>query len=61
MFYVSLLEQNIIKKEQMNKFLPIFEFEIGNNKKYKVEAIWNNAIYSKEVGRLLPEPYNLIS
>ena len=35
MFHVSLLEQNIIKKRLINKFVP--EFEAGNNKKYKSE------------------------
>ena len=24
------------------------EFKAGNNKKYKVESIWDNAVYAKE-------------
>ena len=31
----------------MNKFVPLFE--INNNKKYKMEAIQNSAVYVKEV------------
>lgn len=37
MFYMLLLEQDIIRKGQIKKFVP--EFETGNNKKYEVEAI----------------------
>ena len=36
MFHVSLLHQDITKKWQ--EFL-VLEFELGNNKKYEVEAI----------------------
>lgn len=38
MFYISLLEQDNIKKGRMNKF-SVSEFEMGNDKKYEVEAI----------------------
>lgn len=27
------------KKRQINEFLPVLEFEIGNKKEYKIEAI----------------------
>ena len=36
------------------------EFEPGNDKEYKVEAIWNSAVYAKEIDRYLPELYYLI-
>ena len=39
MFHMSLLEKDIIKKEWMNEFVEMLEFETGNNKKYEVEAI----------------------
>ena len=32
-----LMELDTIRKRQINKFLP--KFEVGNNKKYEVEAI----------------------
>lgn len=37
-FHISLLEQDTIKKWQMNKF-SVLEFEVGDDKKYKIEAI----------------------
>ena len=36
-FYISLLEQNTIKKRQVND--TQLEFEAGNNKKYEVDSI----------------------
>lgn len=46
-----LPKQNIIRKEQVDEM----ELKIGNNKKYKVEAIRNSAVYAKksELGHLL--------
>ena len=38
-FHVLWLEQDIIKKEQMNKFLLMPEFETNNNKEYEIETI----------------------
>ena len=35
----------------MNKFLPMPEFKMGNNKEYKVKAIQNIVIYAKKVNR----------
>ena len=47
-FYISLLKQDITKEKWMNK--KVLELDVGNkgNKKYKVEAIWDNAIYTKK-------------
>ena len=43
---MSLLEQDIIKKEQVDQALPELEkFEIGDNKEYKVNAIIHNVVY----------------
>ena len=36
-FHVLLLEQNIIKEEQVNNMQ--LEFKAGNNKKYDVDGI----------------------
>ena len=55
MFYILLLEQNITKKEQMNKFVP--KFEMDNSKEYKIEVIQNSVIYTKEANRHLPKLY----
>ena len=47
----------------MNKLFPKPEpeFDAGNNKKYEVEAIIDNAVYAKEAERYLPGLYYLIS
>lgn len=55
MFYLSLLEQDTTKKKWMNKF-PI-EFEMGDNKKYKVKAIRNKVVDTKEADGYLPKLY----
>ena len=62
-FHLSLLEQDITWKEQMNKLFlePEPEFDAIDNKEYKVEAIIDSAIYAKEVERHLPGLYYLVS
>ena len=53
-FHVSLLEQNITKKGQVNDTQLNFEFEAGNNKEYEIDGIWDSAVYAKEsAGQLL--------
>ncbi len=50
-FYVSLLEQDIIRKEWVdNKALPEPEkkFEAEDDKEYEVEAIIDTAVYSQQ-------------
>ena len=44
-FHMSLLEQDITKKERMDEKLTKLEFEAGNSNKYKVEAIRNSTVY----------------
>ena len=55
MFYVSLLEQDTTKKGRVSKEVP--ELDAGNkdSKEYKVEVIWNSAVYANksESGHLL--------
>ena len=38
-FYMSLLEQDITKKELVDEKITKLEFESGNSKEYKIEAI----------------------
>lgn len=37
----------------MNKFLPVSESEIGDNKEYKVEHIQNITVYNMKANRYL--------
>lgn len=49
-FYVSLLEYDMTKKKQVEETTTQLEFKASENKKeYKVEEIWDNAVYSKEL------------
>ena len=55
-FHVSLLEQNITRKEWVDKMVRQMEFDAGNrNEKYEVEAIRDSAVYAQELksGHLL--------
>ena len=58
-FHVSLLEQDITKKGRMNEIFPKLEpeFNAGNNKEYKVEAIIDSVVYVKEAKKHLPSLY----
>lgn len=48
-FYVSLLESDIIKKKQANKLSDSErEFETRHNEKYEVQVIINCAMYGKD-------------
>ena len=62
-FYVSLLEQDTTRKGRMNKLIPELEpeFDAGDNKEYKVEAIIDSAVYVKKAERHLPGLYYLVS
>lgn len=44
--------------EQINKFMP--EFETNNDKKYKLETIWDSAVYAKKIDKELPELHYLV-
>ena len=54
---MSLLEQDITRKRRI--FL-VPEFELGDNKKYEVEAIQDSVVYVKEVDGHLPRLYYLV-
>ena len=59
-FHISLLEQDTTKKGQVNNTQLNFEFKTGNNKEYKVEDIWDSAVYARESAKQLPGLYYLI-
>lgn len=47
-FHMSLLKQDIIKKGQVNEFLER-KLNAREDRKYKIGAIKNNAIYNEVV------------
>ena len=57
---MSLLEQDTTKKDPVEK---VPESDAGeNSKNYKVEAIWDSAVYTMESkSGHLPEPYYLVA
>ena len=57
-FHISLLEKDTTKKGQMNNMQ--LEFEAGNNKEYKVDGIWDSAVYVRESAGQLSGLYYLI-
>ena len=57
-FHVLLLEQDITKKARE---FSVPEFEPGDDKEYKIEAIQDNAVYAKEVDRYLLGIYYLVA
>ena len=59
--HVSLLEQDTIRKELVDKKVRELEFESGNSKEYKVEAIQDSAVYARELKSHLPKLYYLVA
>ncbi len=60
-FYVLLLEQNIIRKKQVNNVLPESEkFETKDNKEYKVKAIIEKIMYDKKRNNQMPGLYYFV-
>ena len=57
-FHVLLLEQDTTRKGQE---FSVPEFEPGNNKEYKMEAIRDSAVYAKEVDGYLLGLYYLVA
>ena len=43
-----------MKKKQVNNMQLDFGFKAGNNKKYKIDSIWDNAVYAKESAGQVP-------
>ena len=60
---MSLLEQDTTKKGRVDKKVRQIEFDAGNNdsRDYKVETIWDSAVYAKESKDYLPGLYYLVS
>ena len=58
-FHVSLLKQDITRKEQVEK-IPEWSAN-DNSEEYEVEAIWDNAVDVRESQGHLPRLYFLIA
>ena len=58
---MSLLEQYITRRERIDKIVTELQFDTGNTKKNKVEAIRESAIYAKESEGYLPGLYYLVA
>ncbi len=61
---MSLLEQDTIRKGQVDKALlepeKEIEFEAGDNKEYEVEAIIDSAVYDQQANDQMPGLYYLV-
>lgn len=55
-----LLKQDTIRKRLVNKFLEL-EFDVGEDKRYKVEAIKDSTVYNKTLKNQLLALYYLVS
>ena len=61
-FHVSLLEQDTTRKERVDERVKKLELGAGDSEKYKVEAIWDSAVYaSKSESGQLPGLYYLVA
>ena len=60
-FNESLLEQNTTQKGWVDKKITKLEFEINNSKEYKVEVIWDSAVYANKAKRHLSGLYYLVA
>ena len=62
-FHMSLLKKDTIRKRRINELFikPEPKFDAGNNKKYKVKAIKDSAVYTKEKEGHLLGLYYLVS
>ena len=61
-FYMSLLKQDTIKNDRVDKRVKELEFKAGDSEEYKVEAIWDSAVYaSKSESGQLPGLYCLVA
>ena len=58
---MSLLEQDTIRKEQVDNENNAAELDAGDSGEYEMEAIWDSAIYAKESeSGHLPDFYYLV-
>ena len=53
-FHMSLLEQDNTRKERVGEKMTELDFEPGNSKEYKVEAIWDSTVYMRVLESHLP-------
>lgn len=61
-FYKSLLELDIVRKEQIYKLSELnIELDVGEDKKYEVKAIKDKVVYAEAAEGQLPRLYNLVS
>ena len=60
MFHMSLLEQDTTKKKRVDENITELEFDAGNSEEYKVEEIWDSAVYAKESEGHLLRLYYLV-
>ena len=60
-FHMSLLEQDTIRKEQVDKKVSELDVCDKDSKEYKVKAIQNSAVYAKELECYLPGLYYLVA
>lgn len=58
---MSLLEQETTRKGRINEFVEVPKSDIGNDKEYKVETIWDGAVYAKKIDRHLLRIYYLVA
>ena len=58
---MSLLEHDISKKGRVDKKITELEFEAGDSNEYKVEAIWNSAVFANKAKSHLPGLYYLVA
>ena len=57
---MSMLEQDTTRKERVDKWVT--ELKTGNSKEYKIEDIWDTAVYaSKSESSQLPSLYYLVA
>ena len=62
MFHVSLLEQDTTKKGRVSKKVSELDAGNKNSKEYKVEAIWDSAVYANKLkSGHLPGFYYLVA
>lgn len=58
---MSLLEQNITRKEQVDKIMSKLEFKNkGDSKEYKIKAICNNVVHISKLEDHLSSLYYLV-
>ena len=60
-FHILFPEQNITSKEQIDEKVTELEFKASNSKEYKIEVIWNSAIYANKREYHLLDLYYLVA